>query len=371
MSCNKKQHLLVYGMVGDHRGGIETYLLKMNKNMDNIIFDYVIEEKECVHETEILSRGGIIYRIPSRNKFPLKNIIANFKLLMNLRERINIVYFNLSSLSWIFPVLIARLFRYRVFIHSHNADFIAANSSKGYRAVNYINKRWLHFMNVSRLTCSKPATEFMFMSSDKVEMIYNAINVERFAYNPDVRQKKRVELGIPDDIFLLGFVGRLQYQKNPLFLATIMNALKNEHNVRMIVIGDGDMRHVLESKLEEDKEGRVKLLGNRTDVNEFYQAMDLLVLPSFHEGLPYVIVEAQSAGLPCIVSDFVTKEVDFTRKVKFLQLESTARNWASEIMIMLSSENDRFAVKSQIAKSSFNIINEAKRLEDILLHSYN
>lgn len=365
-----RSHILVYGMVGDHRGGIETFLLKMNQNMnDNVVFDYVIEEKVCIHEEEIKSRGGLIHFISSRNKHPFNNLIDNFRLLKQLRKSVDTVYFNLSSLSWVFPILFARLFRYKVFVHSHNADFIAANSSIGYRAINFINKRWLHYFKVRRLTCSKPATDFMFMPSDKVEMIYNAINVGRFAYDPDARKRKRAELCVDDNVFLLGFVGRLQFQKNPLYLATIMESIKDVPNVKMIVIGEGDMRPELEAKLRDDNESRVILLGNRTDVNELYQAMDLFLLPSFHEGLPFVAVEAQASGLNCFVSECVTKEIDCIGAVKFLELDKDGAIWRNEIINQINNKAyDRGQLSYKFQESPFDIQREAKRLESLLMN---
>lgn len=361
--------ILIYGMVGTNRGGIETYLLKMNQNMsENTIFDYVIEEPSCLHEGAIKEKQGKIYYISPRSKKPLHNIRDSYKLMKSLKGEIGAVYFNLSSLSWIFPIVIARLLGYKVYVHSHNADFIAANSSFGYRAVNYINKRLLHFFDIDRLTCSKPATDFMFMPSDKVEMIYNAINVERFAFNDDIRKKKRLELSIPEDTFVIGFVGRLQYQKNPHYLIKIMKSLTDVPNVCMIAVGDGDMREELEREANQYNNLRLKFLGNRTDVNELFQAMDIFVLPSLHEGLPYVVVEAQSSGLKCLVSNFVTEEVNFTGNVEFLSLTENSENWKQAIEKIKNEKYDRASVTQIVKSSNFNISNEAVRLEGILNH---
>lgn len=354
-------------MVGTNRGGIETYLLKMNQNMsENTIFDYVIEEETCLHEEAITSRNGQIHYISARSKKPLNNLRENYKLLKSIKGSVGAVYFNLSSLSWIYPILIARFLEFKVFVHSHNADFIAVNNSLGYRVVNFVNKRLLHFSNVERLTCSKPATDFMFMPSDKVEMIYNAINVERFAFNDNVRKKKRSELSISDDTFVIGFVGRLQYQKNPHYLIKIMKSLTDIPNVCMIAVGDGDMREELEREAIQYDNLRLKFLGNRTDVNELFQAMDLFVLPSLHEGLPYVAVEAQTSGLRCLVSNFVTDEVNFINRVEFLPLDKDATNWKSRILQLLEHRDDRKQVEECVRKSNFNILNEAIRLECIL-----
>ena len=361
--------VLAYGMVGTNRGGIETFLKKMNMNMSSdTIFDYVIEGHTCIHENEICSLGGKVFFISQRNRNPLKNIFDNYKLLRDLKGSVDVVYFNLSSLSWIAPIIIARHLGYRVFVHSHNSQFIAANSGFLYRIVNCINKKWLSHMNVTRLSCSKPATQFMFEPQDQVEMIFNAIKTSQFAFDKTIRERVRKELKIREKS-VVGFVGRLSDQKNPLFLPDIMSALlKRCENAVMLIIGDGDMRSQLEKKiaiLGLTKQCRV--LGNRTDVNEIMQAMDVFLLPSEHEGLPYVVIEAQTAGLKCVVSDVITDEVNVSGNVHFLSLNCGVEVWAENLINCLKNPvSDRRKMADFMAATDFNIENEAKRLEKIL-----
>lgn len=362
--------VLVYGMVGTHRGGIETFLLKMSQHMSsNIVFDYVIEEDSCMHEEEIKARGGKIYYIAQRSKKPLKNIQDNYRLLKALKKEVDAVYFNLSSLSWIIPIELAIKLGYRVYIHSHNAEFIAANSGKIYRLANAISKKRVASLPVTRLTCSKPATEFMFGKPDNVTMIYNAINPEKFAFHAQIRTKIRQELNMKDDEFVIGFVGRLQYQKNPLYLAEIMkNITQCRENVKMLVIGQGDMEQELRQKIREyGLEDKIQLLGNCTNVNELLQAMDVFVLPSYHEGLPYVVVEAQTSGLKCLVSEAVTKEVNLTGNVQFLPLTDDTQDWKNAIIELMDKPNtNREQWAAFVGDTNFNIQNEAVRLEGIL-----
>ena len=123
--------ILVYGMVGSQRGGIESFLLNMNAYMSKeTIFDYVIEEDHCIHEKEIRARGGNIYYIMARSKNPIKNISDNKKLLKKLRGTTDAIYFNLSSLSWIEPIRLALSEKYRVYVHAHNSQFISQNKTR-------------------------------------------------------------------------------------------------------------------------------------------------------------------------------------------------------------------------------------------------
>ena len=357
-------------MVGDHRGGIETFLLKMNEYMgEDTIFDYVIEENTCIHEETIKARGGKVYYISSRHSEPIKNLRDNAALFSRLKGEVGAVYFNLSSLSWIEPIRLAVRMGYRVFVHSHNAEFIKANGSPLYRLVNQVNKSRLHRMNVTRLTCSVPATKFMFCDGDAVTMIYNAIQVEKFQYNAAVRQEQRRKLGLADDTLVLGFVGRIQYQKNPLYLPVILENVRKEHpNVFLLVVGEGDLRENLSASLrEKGLTERAKLLGNISNVNEVMQAMDALVLPSRHEGLPYVMVEAQAAGLPCFVADTITTEAKIIEPVFYLPLSDSGEEWTETILGFFEENRPERETYSGIVKnSSFNIKVEARKLEGIL-----
>lgn len=361
--------ILVYGMVGTNRGGIETFLLKMNQYMEHTVFDYVIEEETCLHEEAIRAKGGEIYYITKRTKSPVQNLKDNRVLLKKLKGKIDAIYFNLSSLSWVGPIKMAVNEGYKVFVHSHNAQFIAANSSTLYRIVNRINKKRLSNWKINRLTCSKPATEFMFMPDDQVTMIYNAIKTDDFRFSPTVRKKIREELELSDKK-IIGFVGRLNDQKNPLYLPVIMKAVCEENdNLVLIVLGDGPMKKRLEDDIQRNNlQDRIRLMGNVTNVNEYMQAMDLFILPSLHEGLPYVVVEAQTAGLKCILSDRITPEVNATGNVVFLPLTESADNWRTTIIESLqNSLNDREKWGSYMNNTAFNIEVQAKSLEQILL----
>lgn len=361
--------VLVYGMVGTNRGGIETFLLKMNQHMsDDTIFDYVIEEESCLHTEAIEKKGGRVYYITNRTKNPMKNLKDNRKLLHYLKGQIDVVYFNLSSLSWIFPVKMAVQMGYRVYVHSHNAEFIAANSSMLHRKVNAYNKRKLSDLQITRLTCSKPAAAFMFNPADKVEMIYNAIQCDNFTFDISTRGKIREELDIKGEK-VIGFVGRLNDQKNPLFLPDILeNVLSRTADVKMLILGDGPMKQALTEKIgRKGLSERCFVMGNKPNVNEYMQAMDLLILPSLHEGLPYVVVEAQTAGLRCIISDRITSEVDITGNVSFLPLLNNADNWGEAISAELACEHDdRADWGAFMSRTNFNIKLEARRLEKIL-----
>ncbi len=367
--------VLVYGMVGTNSGGIENYLLKMNQYMSkDIIFDYVIEGSECIHQKDIQKKGGKIYFITSRRKNTVKCIFQINQILNEHRKEIDAIYFNMSSLSWIAPINIAVKKGYRVYIHSHNAEFISANNDFIHRLVNKINKKRLSKLKVKRLSCSEPATEFMFNKTDSVQMIYNAIDTEKFRFNVENRKRIRKKLDIADHEKIIGFVGRIDDQKNPLFIPKLLKELlKDRNDIKVLIIGDGRLRNKLDQLFKElYLSNKVSIIKRTKYVNEFMSAMDVFILPSFHEGLPYVGVEAQTSGLYCFFSDKVTKEVDITGNISFLPLTDDAVNWANNINTYLnqSDRQDRKKWADIVKNSRFDIQKEAKRLEKILESAY-
>ena len=208
----------------------------------------------------------------------------------------------------------------------------------------------------------------MFEPQDHVSMIYNAININQFKFDESIRKKVRKKLGIKEK-FVVGFIGRISDQKNPLFLPEIMKALQTQQtDIKMLIVGEGFMRSALEEKIHTyDLEEKCRLLGTRDDVHELLQAMDVFILPSEHEGMPYVLIEAQASGLPCVVSDAVTEEVDVTGNIAFVSLRSGAAVWADKVVKCLEHPvSNRPAAADLMLTTSFNIENEAKRLEKIL-----
>ena len=194
------KRVLVFGLVGTNRGGIETFLLNMNQAMTkDCVFDYVVEETSCIHLPRILAKGGAIYHVPPRNSHPLKNIKSIIKILKQKKEKYCCTYFNLSSLSWILPIIFSRKYKYRTFVHSHNAELIDKNSSFLYRVANALNKRVLSHCKITRLACSKYAANFMFGRKREWLQINNGIFIENFAFREEYRKKWRTALGLDDN----------------------------------------------------------------------------------------------------------------------------------------------------------------------------
>ena len=221
-----------------------------------------------------------------------------------------------------------------------------------HRMIYSINKKRLSRMNIHRLTCSEQATRFMFYQKDVVEMIYNAVDLSKFQYRNELRNSVKEELHVLDKTKIIGFVGRLDKQKEEL---------------KMLIIGDGPLRDELQNKIKEmGFSDYFILLGNRTDAYRYYNAMDVLVLPSLYEGLPIVLIEAQTNGLKCIVSETISEQSDITGNLSFVSTNNLD-GWRDKIMESLADNNSNRADEAPIiADTRFNIKREAMRLENIL-----
>ena len=368
MSENQKR-ILVYGLVASKTfGGIGSFLTEMNRHMSgNTVFDYVIEGSECSIQDRIEAAGGKVYYISNRIKNPIKNINENRKILKDLRNTHDTVYFNLSTLGWIEPIKIAISLGYRVVTHSHNSRLLV-NDAK-HRIIYKINKARLSHFNIIRLSCSKKATDFMYSPDNKVQFIHNAVDTDAFKFNRNDRLQVRSELKIPDNTKIIGFVGRLVDQKNVLFLPDILKSVvkHSDVDVVMIVLGEGNLKKQLLEKVKHfNLQNHFLFLGDHADINRYYQAMDVFILPSLFEGLPIVMVEAQVSGLPCIVSDVITSESNISGNVTFLPIND-ASVWGEVVSDKLNDKNTYRELMSEKLKDSvFDINHEALRLESIL-----
>ena len=359
--------ILVYGMSGVNLGGIETFLTEMNRFMPNgTIFDYVIEGASCLYEKNIQRQSGKIYYVTRKNHSAFGNLIDNYRLLKHLKAENDAVYFNLNTLSWIEPIKIALSFGYRVYVHSHISEL--AVNDVFHRMLYSINKKRLSRMNIHRLTCSEKATRFMFYPKDVVEMIYNAVDLSKFQYRNEVRNSVKAELHVLDKTKIIGFVGRLDKQKNVLMLPDILKqVISGVEELKMLIIGDGPLRDELQNKIKEmGLSDNCILLGNKADAYRYYNAMDVLLLPSLYEGLPIVLIEAQTNGLKCIVSETVSEQSDITGNLRFVPTNDLD-GWRDRIRESLADNySNRAAEAVTIADTRFNIKREAMRLENIL-----
>ena len=367
--------VLVFGASLDKRAGIESFLMNMNKHMDgNCAFDYVCLENQTnrINDLDFCRGNGAVIELPLYNKKPIGYLHSLMKLFKNGKNKYQSVYVNLFSMVHIMPALLGRLYGYKVVLHSHNNSI--PPRSKLYMFLHRFN-RWLTSrMKFVRLTTSDGSTEFMFGKkhlSDAI-LIYNAIDIKRFGYNEESGKKVRTELGVGDRP-MVGFVGRLAPQKNPVFLIEIFNEIhKLNAKACLVMVGEGELLDDVKNKIAKYKlNDDVLILPNRTDIEKIYNAMNLFILPSLFEGLGIVLIEAQCTGLPCLTSaDVVPKIAQVSDELlKYVPLSESPEVWAQKAEKLLKTDFNRSKGCECVREAGFDINKEALRLEKILIES--
>lgn len=371
MVYKNKVNILQIGMT-KNIGGMESYLMaqyrKMNK--EKIHYDFINLTEECplAFEDELIENKSKIFSVPTRRKEPLKHYWKMIKTLFRERRNYRYIVLNTCHLYYIFPLFIAKLFGIpNRIIHSHNGgDEIKISSLR--KVLISINKLLMKFSVTDYWACSKLAGEWMFGKKRKFKVIHNAIDVDKFKFDKNIRDYMRKQLNIKDDQFVVGHVGRFSYQKNHLFLIDIFNEIvKIKPNAVLLLIGDAvvDDNYLIETKQKVKRLGldsNVKFLGLRKDTNRLYQAMDCFVLPSRFEGLPVVGIEAQTAGLSCFFADTITDELKITDLVDFIPLDKSLKFWAEKVIKKTNEE--RIDMSSIIQKAGYDIKYEVSKLEN-------
>lgn len=344
-----------------HRAGLETMLMNYYRNIDRtkIQFDFLTHRPErSDYDDEIESLGGKVYYAP--RLYP-HNYIAYFKWTRQFYKEhpeYKIVHSHIDAMSYL-PLLAAKKAGVPIRIaHSHNTSI---DRDFKYLLKKYFKSRILSVANVL-CSCGEEAGKFLF--GDKEFMIVpNAVEAKLFHFNPIVRERKRKELGV-ENSFIIGHIGRICHQKNHKYLIDIFKEIyKIDKTAILLIIGVGDQeKQIRQYVTEQNMNQCVRFLGNRQDVSELYQAMDVFVLPSLFEGVPLVGIEAQFADLPCFFSDTVPREVAFGEKVQFVSLDSNAEIWAEEIRNC--KKLDRLSDRKKILSSCYDIKVAHRLLED-------
>ncbi|MGM7721159.1 glycosyltransferase family 1 protein [Metabacillus sp. Hm71] len=315
-----------------NRGGLETMLMNYYRQIDRmkIQFDFMVHREERGHyDDEIERLGGKIFRMPQIRP---GNYRKYFNLLNDFfakHKEFNVVHAHNNENSS-FVLRAAKRFGVPCRItHSHLSD-LGFDIKLPFR---------LYARNVMKdnptdyFACSKNAGKWLFGEQKEVTVLNNAVNVDDFKYNEQLRREIRKELNINDQL-VIGHIGRFNKQKNHEFLLDIFKAVADKKkDALLLLIGGGHLRTEMESKVERlGLSSQVKFLGVREDIPQLMQVMDLFLFPSLFEGLPVVLVEAQAAGLNCIVSDSITTEANITGRIQYLSLKDTADKWAEKII---------------------------------------
>ena len=349
------------------RGGLETMLMNYYRNIDRekVQFDFLVHRSQrAAYDDEIEALGGTIHRLP--RLVPWSRSYRNaLDAFFAVHKEYRVVHVHQDCLSSVIlkaakkhgiPVRIA---------HSHNS-----NQDKNLLyPVKLFYRRWIPKYATQLFACGKDAGDWMFRGASYM-VLNNAIDASAYRYDADVAMQMRRSLSIPEDALVVGHVGRFSPQKNHGFLVEIFEkCCQKVSNAYLLLVGDGGFRAQTEECVRNcGLQNRVIFTGVRDDVQKLLQAMDVFVFPSLYEGLPVTMVEAQAAGLPCLISDRVPIECKMTELVRQIPLDAGSDVWADAV-VATRGERDADTLR-QIQSAGFDVRENARWLQDYYLEEY-
>lgn len=344
-----------------NRGGAETMIMNLYREIDRskFQFDFVVHtQEEGAYDDEIRKLGGTIYHCP---KFRVNSMIAYKKwwnqFLSGQGAKYHIVHGHIGSTAAIY-LKCARSNGMYTIVHSHSTA-----KSWDLKGILYrIISRRVCGIAQYYLACSEEAGRARFGSRQAFEVLNNAIPAKNYAYSDGVRGKVRATYHLGESP-VLGHVGRFVQAKNHEYLIDVFAEVVKKIPAKLLLVGDGELRGRIQEKVKNlGLEDSVIFTGVRSDVAELMQAMDVFVFPSLYEGLPLSIVEAQAAGLPCLISDGVPKECEITDLVRQIPLSSGAEAWAKTAIE--AAKVERRNTYQDICNAGFDIENNTRQLEN-------
>lgn len=349
------------------RGGLETMIMNYYRHIDRskVQFDFLVHRDfEADYDKEILSLGGKIYRLPPLNPFS-RTYISRLDDFFEKHREYKIVHSHLDCMASI-PLKSAKKYGVPVCIaHAHNNNQI---KDKKY-ILKLLYKKSISTYADFLFACGQEAGKWMFSGADFF-VLNNAIDAKLYIYDESKRRKVRSDLGIEDNILLIGHVGRFSLQKNHMFIIKVFNAIeKKSPSARLLLVGDGELISSVKEEVNRlHLQNKVIFAGLRSDVADLLQAMDVFLFPSLNEGLPLAIMEAQAAGVPCIISERVPSECKKTDLVYQCNLSDDIDKWSDTVISV--SKQPRKNVLNEIIASGFDIESNAEKLQRFYLNCY-
>lgn len=348
---------------------------------DKVQFDFLhfVPDKESAADSyaeEIRGLGGKIYLVdkPGSSLQSVKQLEDFFK---KHAEEYKWLHNHEVYLTFLLRPISKRYGLEHFIVHCHATKY----SDKPLNAVrNWLLCLPIPFMKVDRFACSEAAGRFLYgnrmVKAENVFIMHNAIDCEKFRFRPEVRDRLRKEMGL-EGKFVIGHVGRFERQKNHDFLIRVFAEVKKKMPESVLVlVGEGSLEKQVKQlarKLALDTS--IIFFGQRLDVNDLFQIMDIFLLPSRYEGLGIVLFEAQANGLKCYASDYVPKESSLGNTV-YLPLKNAESFWAgviwknqpgpSEDILVRRGEASGLAIK-KIAEKDRTLKQQAEKLQNYYL----
>ena len=344
-----------------HPGGIENFVMNLYEHIDRerFPFDFVVHKQQEGDYTERIEElGGQIYLLPRLTRHPVRNLRGIYRLV---KEKHYDIVIRHTPNALIAPQLLAaRLAGAHTICHAHS-------ETDKQKVLHTVGKALMKIAAERRIACSVNAGKWMF-GKQHYDMVHNAVDIAAFQYSKEKEEKIRNEFQLGER-HIYGHVGNFVWSKNHLLMLHFFKDIqKQDPEAVLFFVGQGTMQKEIEEKVQElSLQDSVILTGVRKDVPVLMSAFNVLLFPSVYEGLPLTLIEAQAAGLPCLISDSITSDVIVTEGlVRPYSLEKSSAEWAAQAVSMVRENNEftRKCQREQITRAGYDIDALAKWYEN-------
>lgn len=342
-------------------GGAETFLMKVYRQLNHDLYqmDFCVNKTINFYAQEIQQMGGHIYVIPPKTRNPIKWFLGLYHLVKSKKYQyvIRVNEHSLSSLD----LLVAKCAGAKnLIMRSSNASSIGLLKKLTHKMFIFLPR----LIPNCKIAPSDLAAHYTFGNKTKFHILPNGLDIEAFKFSEENRENIQQELKTQGK-FVIGHIGRFNSQKNHKFLLKIFAEIKKLHpDVVLWLVGKGELeqeirKEVIQLGLQND----IRFLGVRTDIPALLSAMDILVFPSLFEGMPNTVLEAQTSGLSCLISDTITMQVKQTNLVHFMTLNKTAEVWARQALQIINTQLlvNRLEMAHKMHERGYDIKSVAKQ----------
>lgn len=354
-----------------NRGGAESMVMSYYRNIDRskVQFDFLVHRPERgAYEDEIEQLGGRIYRLIPFHPFTFGQYRKLVSRFFDEHPEYQIIHGHCSELGFFIYKEASRRGVPHIIAHAHNAHALYDLKWPFRTWYKHRMRKYL----THEFTCGQEAAVWLFGKKLAKQAVLqrNAIDTQQFRFDMESRVQIRKEFGIADDTLLIGHVGRFEKQKNHTFLIDIFEKFLALHpqTCLLLVGGTGNLEGSIKSKVKEKGfADKVIFAGTRSDVPQILSAMDVFLFPSFMEGMSLSMLEAQCAGLSCLVSDSIPKEISVTDLITYYPLERSVEDWAKLLMEVSKGKSDRMVYSKKVAEAGYDIKKNAEWLQNYYL----